>query len=36
MLQDDHSALEEGRGFERFTEGEDRLGWLLNYSPVWR
>lgn len=34
LLQEDHGALEEGLGFERFMEGEDRLGWLMNYTPV--
>lgn len=34
LTQEDHGALEEGLGFEQFTEGEDRLGWLMNYTTV--
>jgi len=33
-VQEDHGRLEEGLGFERFMEGEDRLGWLMNYTTV--
>ena len=30
----EHEAVEEAFGFRKFTEGEPRLGWLLNMSSV--
>lgn len=33
-LQEDFGLMEEGLGFERFLEGDDRLGWLFNYNAV--
>ena len=33
-VQADLGVLEEGLGFPLFQDGEDRLGWLMNYNAV--
>ena len=32
--QDDDPALEEALGFTSFTQGQSKLGWLMNLNEV--
>lgn len=34
LAKEDNHALEGALGFPLFTEGEDRLGWLMNLNAV--